>query len=1258
MKKALGGIDTKGMANIQSSLSRIATMTGSLDKLSASIDNLASKMKGVSNIKVAPKVDTSGVSTSTNKMGREVEKIEDKMTRLKSIANAAMGGDASAITSFNRKAASLIGDLDVIDEKFKRLGDTRIPTDSFIQIENQMKSLDDKLKLLQEDYRNVASGKVSMSDDQFIRLKSEISSTRTELDGLADKQREMITNGTAFTDPYGSYRESVVSVRSELEATMNKVNGLKSTTDGVRINPEPTVKPLEIIGQKAFEVSKQLAKLGAGTLIHGIKGLGSAFSKLKDSMSDINSRMNKFHGFMDKGFMRILKYGFGIRSLYVGFRRLRKAVVESFGELQKSGAFFQTTKSNIEGLKTSLTTLKFQFGAAFEPIFNAVAPALQTLVDYLVKAMNVFSAFTAKLMGKDTYSRAVASSGAIAGNVGSAAKSAKELNKQLQGFDELNNLTTNDNSGGGGGGGTGGSGSGVTYVTEQVDNVLGDFGKELAKLIKEGDWEGVGAAISEKLTEQLNNIKWENLKAKAANFGKNLGDFINGLITPELFSAIGTTIGESINTVLTGTLSLGETIKWDNVGESIAAGINAFAKTNPLDLIVENFNVWANGILDAVIKALEKTDFKAIAQNIADGIGKIDVSGIAWKVGKVVDGIVDALNDLLSNKETWSNLGTKIADGINGFFKGVDGKDLAKLLNNVTDALFNAITIAVKNIEWKEVGKDIAGFLGNLNVGTVVIAVGAFSVVSGVAGQTLAALASSSIVSNLTTALAANAGTIASVGLKVGGVVLAMAAAATIGYQFGTTLGQFIATWLANKGIISKQGADEYMVNSELSFTQKIADIKLAFKEGTLKKAWDAMMDDLLEPVFQEGEQIIEKTKSIGEKIIEGIKKGVTNGLQTISTWVSTKFNAIVTAVKNFFGIHSPSTVFESIGEDLILGLEKGILNIIDGIKTWLNENVVVKIISSLDFSSFFSKGVELMTNLQSGIEEKTSELQTWFKTNVIDKLSENVVNIKANLATTAEELKSKVAALKKTLTDGLKTDIQTRLKSPKKDNRNKVKDKIKSWKKSISKKITMELDITSKIGNGVKKWIQDHVVNPINKQLGNWASKHKIVYQKIPNIAAEGGVYSNGRWSSIPQYASGGVDALKHGSVIVAGEKGPEVAGHINGRTEILNKSQLASIMYTSITRGMAQFRNAKFASPDSLGFTGTVVNTLANSIAHNNDSALIEEQNRLLAEQNRLLQQIANKDVTISSREVFKATRREAQNYNNMTGNSPFIF
>ena len=66
----------------------------------------------------------------------------------------------------------------------------------------------------------------------------------------------------------------------------------------------------------------------------------------------------------------------------------------------------------------------------------------------------------------------------------------------------------------------------------------------------------------------------------------------------------------------------------------------------------------------------------------------------------------------------------------------------------------------------------------------------------------------------------------------------------------------------------------------------------------------------------------------------------------------------------------------------------------------------------------------------------------------------------------------------------------------------------------------------------------------------------------------ADGGAFYNGSWHDIPQYAAGGFPT--HGSVFVAGEAGPELAGHIGGRTEVLNQSQLASTMYSSVLSAM----------------------------------------------------------------------------------------
>ena len=77
----------------------------------------------------------------------------------------------------------------------------------------------------------------------------------------------------------------------------------------------------------------------------------------------------------------------------------------------------------------------------------------------------------------------------------------------------------------------------------------------------------------------------------------------------------------------------------------------------------------------------------------------------------------------------------------------------------------------------------------------------------------------------------------------------------------------------------------------------------------------------------------------------------------------------------------------------------------------------------------------------------------------------------------------------------------------------------------------------------------------------------------------AKGGAYYGSMWHDIPQYASGG---RPHGSLFLAGEAGPEVVGHVGGRTEVLNRSQLAATMYSAVRSAMASTGFRISASPN----------------------------------------------------------------------------
>jgi hypothetical protein len=106
---------------------------------------------------------------------------------------------------------------------------------------------------------------------------------------------------------------------------------------------------------------------------------------------------------------------------------------------------------------------------------------------------------------------------------------------------------------------------------------------------------------------------------------------------------------------------------------------------------------------------------------------------------------------------------------------------------------------------------------------------------------------------------------------------------------------------------------------------------------------------------------------------------------------------------------------------------------------------------------------------------------------------------------------------------------------------------------------------VGTNLANGLLNWLtgNNRGEATVKVNLTNGAGGTKWVAM----TKALGGVLNNGFWKSLPQYARGTLNA---GTLFAAGEAGPEVVGHIGGRTEVLNKSQLASTMFSAVENGM----------------------------------------------------------------------------------------
>lgn len=304
---------------------------------------------------------------------------------------------------------------------------------------------------------------------------------------LAESEAKTSITGNADPGTYIAEIQRQTQIKAEL-AEQEKIMQAKEK-EAQKLESQDS-KILDVLAQQTAELEQAQERAGALT-----KQVTDA-TKGKNIKAIFESTQAAIQG----GVKSILKYGIGIRTLYVLFRKLKQYTVEAVKAFAENDP---DTQKSINELKASLQGLKGSWGAAFAPILNAVIPVLQTLIGWLAKAASAIAQFFAVLSGKGTFKKAIANTGKLSSNLGGAADNAKEAKKQLMGIDTLN-VMNDTNTGGGGGGG---ANNAFDLVDEAVD--MDSFTGKLALSFKDVflDWNDLtGEQIAEKIIAGLTGL--------------------------------------------------------------------------------------------------------------------------------------------------------------------------------------------------------------------------------------------------------------------------------------------------------------------------------------------------------------------------------------------------------------------------------------------------------------------------------------------------------------------------------------------------------------------------------------------------------------------------------------------------------------------------------------------------------------------------------------------------------------------------------
>lgn len=352
--------------------------------------------------------------------------------------------------------------------------------------------------------------------------------------------------------------------------------------------------------------------------------------------------------------------------------------------------------------------------------------------------------------------------------------------------------------------------------------------------------------------------------------------------------------------------------------------------------------------------------------------------------------------------------------------------------------------------------------------------------------------------------------------------------------------------------------------------------------------------NEKVKPLFS-----LETWKQLGQDAIDGLFQGLSEIGTKVSDWGAT----FIKSIKEFLGIHSPSTVFrDEIGVYLGEGIAEGMIQSTPAITAAAQgiADSVQKVFNGISYDPGTNYMALINAAKESGDFEEAARLETirnakidgeglnWEKTFDFTGVTDQFQQVADQFSVQTDAMNtdySEFVIQTKTSTESIKTDVLASIET------------VDTALKTFITQTTNNFRTMAKQSNAQ---IQS-IISALNAIPRNITTVHTIVTRSV-----------SGGSGSTKGYASGGFPDT--GELFLAREAGPELVGQIGKRTAVANNAQIVE----GIRYGVAD----------------------ANA-----------EQNALLQEQNELLRAILNKsgvylDGKQLKKSVDKASRSSGAN------------
>jgi hypothetical protein len=960
---AISNLRTKGnVAKVYSSLDKLSASISALKSASTGLDGLSkitSFMNGLANVDLTQSAKgIRSVANALNKISSvnlgnmDFSGLGSKMNSLKNGLSPISSISDSSIKSL-RGVSSAINSIAKIPSITKKLDSKTL--DDFAEVCKKVASaispLASKLDKVGRSFSSLPS-KIKSAINSTTRFSSanwkastSLSSLASQLETIKKRAAQLVSlkaiatylaNAVAkFNDFYEAtdlFNNAMGELSGQATELINKMESLLGIDPTEAMTNIATIQSLAtsfgLASDKAYILSKNLTQLAYDESSYWNKDTATTFTAIASAISGELEPIRRLGVDLSQARLQQELLALGFNKQVSSLSQADKAVLRYIAIMKQTtniqGNLAQTISSPanmVRILKSEISQLAKAVGQLLYPAFKAILPVLIAAVDLIKEfVVSLASVFGQKIEFTD-FSKTQKDIGGVTSAMDDTADATKAAAKAAKDYTMgFDELNIIDPSQNSGSSGSGSGGA--------AGNLLGDVDLSQYDMFKDY----AGSAVDE-------------IKAKL----KSLDSF-----------QIGTQIGEQLNKLMGMIYNAIHSIDWASLGAFFADGVNGLVDSVDWDLfgrlLADRFIIEFE-LLGGFLSQLDWTSvlnafidgFSGFFHELSDWIATVDWTG----VGKQ---LTDKLSDALQNVEieklarVFFNFITDSINAVSDFLAGTDSYQLGQ---DLVDFAIRAVT----SVDWAGLAQAIGRFFGEAFIEALDFMGGLVSRIADYFEKKVAE------------------GPFNDVGLNiVYGIYYGIQDAITN-----------VASWIVENVF------NPFINGFKSAFGINSPSTVMAEQGGYIIAGLEKGITDAISSVTETTKKILSAIKStfdnfsllsIGKNIVDGLIKGINQGIETAKKTVGGLAKAILDKFTGDLDINSPSKVFFDYGGYIVQGLANGITGALGYVNDAMNKLVDATKLKGEKMANYgIDCGTSYVNGIISGLDSKWAELDNNLKT-------------------------------------------------------------------------------------------------------------------------------------------------------------------------------------------------------------------------------------------------------------------------------------